>query len=138
MLVALRACVPLKMTPSIRSVRRLLALCSPTTQLIASLMLLFPQPFGPTIPVTPSLKTISVRSQNDLNPRISSFWIPCIVVTDPSGARARRAASLVVRRRLRQVQDKEIRDLPVVVLQLLAAHEAKPGGAERHHLLLLV
>src|SRR2546427_753521 len=43
MLVALRACVPLKMTPSIRSVRRLLALCSPTTQLIASLMLLFPR-----------------------------------------------------------------------------------------------
>ena len=51
--VGLRVCVPLKITPSILSVRSDLALCSPTTQLMASAMLLLPQPFGPTIAVIP-------------------------------------------------------------------------------------
>ena len=73
MLVALRVWVPLKITPSILSVRRIFALCSPTTQLIASAMLLLPQPFGPTIAVVPSSKISSVRSQKDLNPTRSNF-----------------------------------------------------------------
>ncbi len=59
----LRSRVPAKMTSSMREPRRLLALCSPSTQLMASLKLDFPQPFGPTTAVTPEpWKRISVRS----------------------------------------------------------------------------
>src|SRR5437773_2827182 len=59
------------MRSSIRSPRRLLALCSPITQVIASATLLLPQPFGPTIAVTPLSKASSERSEKDLNPLIS-------------------------------------------------------------------
>ena len=48
--------LPAKMTSSIEVPRRLLALCSPRTQEIASEMLLLPQPLGPTMPVTPPWK----------------------------------------------------------------------------------
>jgi hypothetical protein len=59
----LRSRVPAKITSSMRVPRRLLALCSPKTQLIASLMLDFPQPFGPTMAVMPEpWNFISVRS----------------------------------------------------------------------------
>ena len=51
--VGFRASEPLKMTSSIFSPRRLFALCSPMTQVSASATLLLPQPFGPTIAVTP-------------------------------------------------------------------------------------
>jgi hypothetical protein len=44
---------PPKMTSSMRPPRRLLALCSPSTQVIASEMLLLPQPLGPTMAVMP-------------------------------------------------------------------------------------
>src|SRR5215467_12672485 len=65
----LRSRVPPKITSSIRAPRRLLADCSPSTQLIASLILDLPHPFGPTMPAMPSpLNRNSVRSQNDLNP----------------------------------------------------------------------
>ena len=64
--------LPLKITSSIDVPRRLLALCSPSTQLIASETLLLPQPFGPTMPVTPPLKDSSWRSQKDLKPTIST------------------------------------------------------------------
>src|SRR5262249_40303715 len=63
---------PLKMTSSIFSPRRDLALCSPRTQAIASDTLLLPQPFGPTIPVTPdSMTAISALSEKDLKPKSS-------------------------------------------------------------------
>ncbi len=39
--------VPAKITSSMRVPRRLFALCSPSTQLMASLRFDFPQPFGP-------------------------------------------------------------------------------------------
>ena len=42
--------LPSKMTSSMDAPRRLLALCSPSTQEIASEMLLLPQPLGPTMP----------------------------------------------------------------------------------------
>ncbi len=59
----LRSRVPAKITSSMRVPRRLLALCSPRTQLIASLMLDFPQPFGPTTAVMPDpWNFMSVRS----------------------------------------------------------------------------
>ena len=64
--------LPLKITSSIDVPRRLLTLCSPSTQLIASETLLLPQPFGPTIPVTPPLKDSSWRSQKLLKPTIST------------------------------------------------------------------
>ena len=65
----LRSRVPAKMTSSMRAPRRLLADCSPSTQLMASLMLDLPQPLGPTMAAMPSpLKRSSVRSQKDLNP----------------------------------------------------------------------
>src|SRR5438552_893643 len=69
--VGLRASLPLKMTSSMRSPRRLLALCSPITHVIASATLLLPHPLGPTIAVTPLSKASSERSENDLNPLIS-------------------------------------------------------------------
>src|SRR3954469_16839707 len=68
---ALRASLPLKMTSSIFSPRRLLALCSPRTQVMASATLLLPQPLGPTIAVTPRSKASSARSEKDLKPEIS-------------------------------------------------------------------
>src|SRR5205085_10540509 len=69
--VGLRASLPLKRTSSIRSPRRLLALCSPITQVIASATLLLPHPFGPTMAVTPLSKASSDRSEKDLKPLIS-------------------------------------------------------------------
>ena len=45
---------PLKMTSAISPPRRLLALCSPSTQRTASTTLLLPEPLGPTMPVMPA------------------------------------------------------------------------------------
>src|SRR5580658_1224758 len=71
--VGLRSRVPLKMTSAIRSPRNDLADCSPSTQLMASLTLDLPHPFGPTIAATPPPgKFMLVRSQNDLNPTMST------------------------------------------------------------------
>src|SRR5439155_11579602 len=70
--VGLRASLPLKITSSMRSPRRLFALCSPMTHVIASATLLLPHPLGPTIAVTPLSKASSERSEKDLNPLISS------------------------------------------------------------------
>ena len=67
----LRASLPLKITSSIFSPRRLFALCSPSTHVMASATLLLPQPFGPTMAVTPWSNASSERSEKDLNPAIS-------------------------------------------------------------------
>ncbi len=64
--------LPAKITSSMEDPRRLFTLCSPSTQEIASEMLLFPQPLGPTMPVTPPLKDSSCLSQKLLNPTIST------------------------------------------------------------------
>ena len=69
-----RLAVPLKMQSAMRSARRDLWLCSPSTQLMASTTLDFPQPLGPTMQVVPvPLNVTTVRSQNDLKPTISTF-----------------------------------------------------------------
>src|SRR6202011_1708809 len=69
-----RLVVPLKMQSAIRSARSDLWLCSPSTQEIASTTFDFPHPFGPTMQVVPvPLNVTTVRSQNDLNPVISTF-----------------------------------------------------------------
>ena len=65
--------VPLKMMLSILSERKAFVFCSPSTQRMASTTFDFPQPFCPTIPVTPSSKLIVTLSPKLLNPFISSF-----------------------------------------------------------------
>src|SRR6185312_5212355 len=66
-----REAEPLKMTSAISPPRRLLALCSPSTQRTLSTMFDFPDPFGPTTPVTPGAKSNAVLSANDLKPTSS-------------------------------------------------------------------
>jgi len=56
------------MTSSIAWPRRLLADCSPSTHNTASEMLDFPDPFGPTMTVTPGSRDRTVRSAKDLKP----------------------------------------------------------------------
>src|SRR5689334_18322243 len=70
---AARESVPLKMTSAISPPRRALADCSPSTQRIASEILDFPQPLGPTIAVTPGRKFRAVLSAKDLKPRAVKF-----------------------------------------------------------------
>src|SRR5260221_5186277 len=69
--VGLRASLPWKITSCICSPRRLFALCSPSTQVMASTTLLFPQPLGPTMAVTPVSNASSDRSGKLLKPAIS-------------------------------------------------------------------
>src|SRR6478735_5810574 len=83
--VGLRSRVPAKITSSMRTPRRLLADCSPSTQEMESEILDLPHPFGPTTAAMPSPGNFSsVRSQKDLNPRICSFFSFSNVPT-PSG-----------------------------------------------------
>jgi len=63
--------VPLKMTSAISPPRRAFADVSPKTHRTASTTLDLPQPFGPTMPVTPSWNSKTVRCANDLKPRSS-------------------------------------------------------------------
>ena len=72
--VGLRFSVPAKITSSILLPRKDFMLCSPITQRIASEILLFPLPLGPTIAVMPLPKSRDILSTNDLNPCISSFF----------------------------------------------------------------
>src|SRR5947208_791076 len=73
--VGLRSRVPAKITSSMRTPRRLLADCSPSTHEMESEMLDLPQPLGPTTAAMPSPGNFSsVRSQKDLNPRICNFF----------------------------------------------------------------
>ena len=49
---------------------------SPNAKIMASSMLLFPEPFGPEIEIRPGSKsTIVFLKPNDLNPKISTFLI---------------------------------------------------------------
>ena len=70
--------VPLKIRSSILELLNLDVLCSPRTHRIASTMFVLPQPFGPTIPVIPSLKTTVCFFAKDLKPKTSNFEI-CII-----------------------------------------------------------
>src|SRR4029077_2007579 len=71
-LSGLRLSVAVKITSAISPPRSDLADCSPRTHLTASSKLDLPQPFGPTIAVTPSWKWKIVLSANDLKPKSSS------------------------------------------------------------------
>jgi hypothetical protein len=59
---------PAKITSSISPPRRRLAEPSPITQRKASTRLDLPQPFGPTMPVSPGSIASSVGSTKDLKP----------------------------------------------------------------------
>src|SRR5277367_5867142 len=73
--VGLRSRVPAKMTSCMCTPRSSRADCSPSTHEMASEIFDLPQPLGPTMAVMPSpWKRRSVRSQNDLKPRICSFF----------------------------------------------------------------
>src|ERR1700741_2462205 len=61
--------VPAKMTSSILPPRRVLALCSPITQVSASTTLDLPEPLGPTTQVMPGSKRRVVADAKDLKPR---------------------------------------------------------------------
>ena len=63
-----RVDVPAKMTSSILPPRRVFAPCSPITQARASTTFDLPEPFGPTMQVTPGSNTKLVGCANDLNP----------------------------------------------------------------------
>ena len=67
--MAPRVWVPPKMTSSILPApRSCLELVSPSTQRMASEILLLPDPLGPTTPVMPAPMVILVRSGKDLKP----------------------------------------------------------------------
>src|SRR5882672_5620450 len=67
----LRELEPLKITSAISPPRSDLADCSPRIQRTASTTLLLPDPFGPTMPVTPGEKSNRVLSAKDLKPTSS-------------------------------------------------------------------
>jgi len=68
----LRAADPLKITSAMDSPRRCFAEISPITQRTASMILDFPQPFGPTTPVKLLGKVTVVDPTKDLKPAILS------------------------------------------------------------------
>ena len=68
-----RLSVPLKIKSSISLPRSCLAETSPKPNLIASTIFDFPQPLGPTIPVSPFFISKSVGSTKDLKPLIESL-----------------------------------------------------------------
>src|SRR3954452_12688615 len=70
--------VPAKMTSSILPPRRLLAPCSPITQLSASTTLDLPEPLGPTTHVMPGSSRSVVAEANDLKP----FMVRVLRCTD--------------------------------------------------------
>ena len=63
-----RSCVPAKMTSCMELPRSCFTFCSPSTQRTASEMFDFPEPFGPTMPVMPLLKSRTVLFAKDLKP----------------------------------------------------------------------
>ena len=65
--------VPAKITSSILAPLSILGLCSPSTHLMASLILLLPLPLGPTTQVIPLSNSTVTGSAKDLNPCISIF-----------------------------------------------------------------
>ncbi len=92
---ALRSRVPAKITSCMWVPRRLLALCSPRTQLTPSRMFDLPHPFGPTTTAMPVPDTVSsVRSQKLLNPRMWIFFSFSIFDSGTLCAATARAAAL--------------------------------------------
>ncbi len=82
----LRSWVPAKITSCMCAPRKVLALCSPSTQLTPSRMFDLPHPFGPTTAAIPVPVTVnSVRSQKLLKPRMWIFFNFSIIAPDSLG-----------------------------------------------------
>ncbi len=84
-----RFAVPAKMTSSIFDERTTLGPCAPSTQATASTTLDFPEPFGPTMTVTPGSNSRVVESAKDLKPRRVSDLRYTVRVTVPGSSRVR-------------------------------------------------
>ncbi len=78
-LTGLRVAEPLKTTSAILLPRKCLAELSPITQRMASIILDFPQPLGPTIAIKLPSIGIVIWSTNDLNPK--SFIFSSFIAT---------------------------------------------------------
>src|SRR5689334_25317333 len=110
-----RSAVPAKITSSMPAPRMDLGELSPITQRIASSTLDLPQPFGPTIPVSPSSTRSSAGSTKLLKPESLSrltFTLPCpspyaLLATAEQGLERRP----IVGRRERAVDDEARRRL---------------------------
>ena len=87
---------PAKITSCIVWPRTAVGLCSPRAQRTASVMFDLPQPFGPTITLTPGENVSRVRSGNDLNPlRLISFrYISSVGGRRPQASRLARTGPL--------------------------------------------
>src|SRR5262249_36355846 len=106
--------LPAKMTSSIAPPRRCFGLCSPRTQRMASTTFDFPQPFGPTIAVTPAGSSSTVRALDDLKP-ISSVCLIPIPSPIPHAAAGRASAC-----------DSFLEQFRVPVRRVHAAQERQP------------
>src|SRR5579872_4259933 len=92
-----RVAEPAKITSSISPPRSRRADASPMTQRSASTRFDLPQPFGPTIPVSPGSIGSSVASTNDLNPARRSRST-CMLASRSSGFRNRGVHRIFLRR----------------------------------------
>ena len=82
--------LPLKTKESKFSLLKAEIFCSPITHLMLSMILLFPQPFGPIMPVIPSSKLTIVLSAKLLNPLISNdFSLTCYLLFYAANIRKR-------------------------------------------------
>ena len=81
---ARRPSLPAKMTSCMDVPRMLVGLCSPSTHMTASAILLLPLPFGPITTATPGSKTSSVCRENDLKPFMRSERRYTLGYTPPS------------------------------------------------------
>src|SRR5258706_1970401 len=117
-----RLAAPAKITSSMPPARMALAELAPITQRKASRRFDLPQPFGPTMPVTPGSIRNSVGSTKDLNPARRSRW-KCTTGSAPSRLQGRGDGGVHLGRR------------PGDVLQLLAVDE---DGRRRLHAVGLV
>src|SRR5262245_60031895 len=86
-----RPAVPAKMTSSILPPRRALALCSPSTQAMASTTFDLPEPLGPTTQVMPGSSLSVVAEAKDLKPftvRVLRYTFSILVRRDRRSGRA--------------------------------------------------
>src|SRR6201999_4620473 len=83
---------PAEITSCIEAPRIAPGLCSPKAHSTASVMLLLPEPFGPTITLTPGENSRLTRSGKDLKPFIVidlRYMVPLILLEPPGSPTAR-------------------------------------------------
>src|SRR5262245_60474186 len=126
--------LPAKITSSMAPPRRCFGLCSPSTHRMASTTFDFPQPFGPTMAVTPAGSSRTVRSMNDLKPVSSICLIRIPLPHSPARPRRAGASPLLLHqlrvpvRRIDPAQERQ----PLLVAPWAEGlhHEGRPLRAE--------